>query len=389
MNILYIDPFFGISGDMMISAFLNAGLPFEEIKTLLEKLPVPVPALSPEKKKQGIIEGIHLNIEDSNTHLSIRQMEEIIKTVEIDEKIREDARGMLDIILEAESKVHGTSKDHLHLHELSHIDTLIDILCVAKGMHYFNIQKVFCGPVPHGRGTIKTSHGIIPNPPPVTLEILTGYTVVFLEEPLELTTPTGATIVRYYVKDKNTAPPFTIEKTGYGMGAYKTAKPDILRILIGKTEESLYEEEVWVIESDIDDMEMEYLGAISDKIREAGALDVLYFPVYMKKGRIGIRLSVTVTAEKLQKILDTLFLETTTFGIRLRKDRRRTLKREIQTIETSYGPLRIKNGFDANGNHIKSHIEFEDVKRLSVEKNIPFRVLLDALKSETYVIKKR
>jgi uncharacterized protein (TIGR00299 family) protein len=382
MKILYIDPVFGISGDMMISAFLHAGLPFDELKTLLNKLPVPVPAMSPVKKKQGIIEGVHLDIADSDTHLTIRQMEEIINTVETEEKIKADAKGMLDIILEAESKVHGASRDELHLHELSHIDTLIDLLCVAKGMHYFDIQKVFCGPVPHGSGAIKTSHGIIPNPPPVTLEILSGYNTVFSKEPLELTTPTGATIVRHYVKDKNTAPPLTIEKTGYGMGAYKTAKPDVLRIFIGNTEEPLYDEEIWVIETDIDDMEMEYLGAISDKIRDAGALDVLCFPVYMKKGRIGVRLSVAVIAEKLQQTLDTLFLETTTFGIRLRKDRRRTLKREMQTVETSYGPVKIKKGFDSNGNFVKSHIEFEDVRRLSSEKNIPFRILLDELKHE-------
>ena len=382
MKILYIDPVFGISGDMMISAFLHAGLPSDELKSLLDKVPVTVPEISPVKINQGVIEGIHLNISFSDIHLSIGQMEEIINSIEAEEKIKADAMCMLDIILAAESKIHGTSRDELHLHELSHIDTLIDLLCVAKGMHYFNIQKVFCGPVPHGSGTIKTSHGIIPNPPPVTLEILSGYKSVFTEEPLELTTPTGAAIVRHYVQNKHKAPPITIEKTGYGMGTYKSAKPDVLRIFIGNSEEPIYDEDIWIIETDIDDMEIEYLGAISDKIRHVCALDVLCFPVYMKKGRIGVRLSVAVAEEKLQQALDLLFLETTTFGIRMRKEHRRTLKREMQTVETTYGSLRIKKGFDTNGNFVKSHIEFEDVKRLSLEKNIPFRILLDELKHE-------
>jgi len=382
MKILYIDPIFGISGDMMISALLDAGLPFSELKGLLDKLPVKVPAILPDRKRQGIIEGIHLNIEDSDIHLSVAQMAEMIDRLEIEDRIKKDAEGMLHIILDAESIIHKTSRENVHLHELSHIDTLIDLLCVAKGMHFFDIDKVYCGPVPHGRGTIRTSHGIIPNPPPVTLEILSGYKMVFSDEPLELTTPTGATIVRHYTSKNNVTPPFSIEKIGYGIGGYKTDKPDMLRILIGKTETISYNEEVWVIETDLDDMEMEYLGAISDKIRDTGALDVLYFPVYMKKGRIGVRISVTATEEALQNAIDILFTETTTFGIRLRKEKRQILKRDMQTITTSLGSVSIKKGFDKNGNLIKTHIEFEDVKRLSSEKNTPFRILLDQLKRE-------
>ena len=145
---------------------------------------------------------------------------------------------MLRILLQAEAKVHGVPAESVHFHELSHIDTIIDLLGVAKGMDFFGIDRVFCGPVPHGRGTLKTAHGIISNPAPVTLEILSGLEMIFLDEPLELTTPTGATIVRYYAEDKNVVPPFKIEKTGYGLGSYQTDKPDVLRIFVGKTEQS-------------------------------------------------------------------------------------------------------------------------------------------------------
>jgi pyridinium-3,5-bisthiocarboxylic acid mononucleotide nickel chelatase len=382
MKILYIDPIFGISGDMMISAFVNAGLPFAEMDTLLKKVPLQLPAITPVVQTQGVIEGIHLDIEDSHLHLSITEMESVIAGLDIEEKIKRDAQDMLEIILNAESKIHGIGRDELHLHELSHVDTIIDLLCVAKGMHYFKIDKVYCGPVPCGRGTIKTAHGIIPNPPPVTLEILSGYPVVFYDEPLELTTPTGATIVRHYVKDRKAAPPFIVEKTGYGVGTYKTTRPDVLRIFIGTSEEPAYDEEVWVIECDLDDMETEYMGAAADRIRNSGARDVLYFPVFMKKGRPGIRFSVTVLPDMLEHIITMIFQETTTFGMRLKKERRRILKREEESIETSYGPVRVKNGYDTEGTCIKTHIEFEDIKNIADEKGLPYRMVLETIKAE-------
>jgi pyridinium-3,5-bisthiocarboxylic acid mononucleotide nickel chelatase len=382
MKILYIDPIFGISGDMMISAFIDAGLPFERLQEVLNSIPIPLPAMAPEKKSSGVIEGIHLKIDHSHTHLSIRQMEELIGGLKADGRIIEDARAMLDIILEAESKVHGTSKNEVHLHELAHVDTLIDLVSVATAMRYFEVDKVYCGPVPHGRGTIKISHGIMPNPPPVTLEILSGFKTVFLEEPLELTTPTGATIVRHYVKDPGPPPSMNVERTGYGVGTYKTDKPDILRIFIGEAGGPHYEEEVWLIECDMDDMDIEYLGAVAERMRSAGALDVLYFPVYMKKGRLGVRLSVTVKEETLSNLLVILFKETTTFGVRMRKEQRRTLKRENKVLQTSYGPLSVKYGYDEKGTLVKTHIEFEDVKRIADERDLPYRVLLEALKKE-------
>ena len=382
MKILYIDPIFGISGDMMISAFVSAGLPFEEMNALLKKVPLQLPAITPVAQTQGVIEGIHLNIEDSDLHLSIAEMESVIAGLDIEEKIKQDAQGMLEIILNAESKIHGIGRDELHLHELSHVDTIIDLLCVAKGMDYFKIDKVYCGPVPCGRGTIKTAHGIIPNPPPVTLEILSGHPIVFYDEPLELTTPTGATIVRHYVKDRKAAPPFIVEKTGYGVGTYKTTRPDALRIFIGASEEPVYDEEVWVIECDLDDMEMEYMGAVADRIRNNGARDVLYFPVFMKKGRPGIRLSVTVSPDMLERIIEMIFQETTTFGMRLKKEGRRVLKREEKSVETSYGPVRVKNGYDTEGKCIKTHIEFEDIKKIADEKGLPYRMVLEAIKTE-------
>lgn len=382
MKILYIDPVFGISGDMMLGALIHAGYPFDELKDTLNKIPYPLPRMTLEKVTHGVVDGLHLDIEESHIHLTITEMERVIDEIGLDEGIKADARAMLNIIIDAESKIHGISKDELHLHELSNIDTLIDIIGVAAGINYMGIDKVYCGPVPCGRGTINTSHGIIPNPPPVTLEILSGLKLVFFDEALELTTPTGAAIVKHLVNEQNTPPPpMSVEKTGCGAGTYKSTRPDILRIFIGECDEYGDEDEVYIIETDMDDMEMEYIGAVADRIRDCGALDVLYFPVYMKKGRLGMRLSV-IAKNNMEEIIDTIFSETTTFGLRLRREKRVILKRAEDKVDTTFGQVRVKCGYNRRGELLKSHIEFEDIKRLAGQKKMPYKDMLDAIKRE-------
>jgi uncharacterized protein (DUF111 family) len=214
------------------------------------------------------------------------------------------------------------------------------------------------------------------------VEILTGYNLLFLDIPLELTTPTGAAIVRYYVKDMHGAPSFTMAKIGHGLGSYESEIPDALRIFIGTSEDPSHEEEVWLLEVDLDDMDMEYLGAVAERIRGKGALDVLYFPVYMKKGRIGVRLSITAPIESLQRLIDTVLSETTTFGVRMQKFQRRVLRREEKIIDTSYGPVRIKAGYDREGHLIKTHIEFDDVKRIADENGLAYRSAQEIIRRE-------
>jgi len=383
MKILYIDPIFGVSGDMMISALIDAGAPFAEMEALIGKIPGQVPVVRPVGLKQGVINGIHLEMGLSERHFTINEMEEIIGGIDVEKAVKDDALGILSIIVAAESKIHEVSRDELHLHELSNIDTIIDLLCVAYGIRYFNIEKVFCGPVPCGSGTIRTSHGSIPNPPPVTLEILGDHHLVFYEEPLELTTPTGAAIVAHYAKAEARVPPFKVLHRGHGVGTYTSSRPDLLRVFIGEIDEPLYDEEVLVIETDLDDMEMEYMGAVAERIRDAGALDVLFFPVSMKKGRMGIRLCATTDREELEKIVEIIFAETTTFGMRFHRNMRRVLRREEATLSTSHGPVRIKKGFDRDGKLIKTHIEFDDVKAIADAKGLPYREILEMIKKET------
>lgn len=380
MKIIYIDPVFGISGDMMIAALIHAGYPFETFLKTIKKIPLPLPEIEPELISSGIIEGIHLSIKDSDTHLTINEMVGIIHEIDLDERVKRDAMGILEILIKAESKIHNISRDELHFHELSQIDTLIDLIGVADGINFLGIERVFCGSIPCGKGTIKTSHGIIPNPPPVTIEILKDFKISFFDEPFELTTPTGAAIVKYYAKGHRFMPPMKVERVGYGTGTYKSQRPDILRVFIGEIEEPEGLDYVWVIETDMDDMDLEYLGIVAERIKNAGAIDCVFFPVYMKKGRLGVRLSVLVGDDSLEKVKDTIFSETTTFGIRIRRDSRDVLKREIKKVETPFGTVHVKYGYNRKGNPVKTHIEFEDIKRLADEKEMPYLTLYNEIK---------
>jgi hypothetical protein len=381
MNVLYLDPVSGISGDMTISALIDAGCPLATLTDLLAQLPVAMPSISIEKKRKGAIEGTHLLVGPSDIHLSVGEMRRMIEGLDAEARVKADAAAILDIIVDAESKVHGVPRDTIHFHELSHIDTVIDVLCVARAIAYFSIDRVFAGPIPVGSGYVKTAHGLMPNPPPATTELLTGFKVLFLDEELELTTPTGAAIVKHYVKGQARVP-FTILRHGCGFGTYETERPNVLRVFIGEAIDAAADEEVWLIEADMDDMETEYMGAVADRLRAAGALDVLYFPVQMKKGRSGVRLSVLTPATRIGAITEATFSETSTFGLRMRQEHRTVLDRKEEVMQTSFGPVRVKRGYDRHGRPVKTHIEFEEVKRIADELKKPYRELLEALKKE-------
>jgi uncharacterized protein (TIGR00299 family) protein len=371
-----------MSGDMMVSALVDAGVPFDPLRELVGRIAPDAPSMRPVRLTQGVISGIHLEMGESGRYFTIAEMEEVISGIDVERQVSDDALGMLSLIVAAESKIHGTSRHELHLHELSHVDTVVDLLCVAYGIRFLAVDKVFCGPVPCGSGTISTSHGLIPNPPPVTLEILRGHPLVFYGEPLELTTPTGAAIIAHYAEPGAAVPAFRTIREGYGVGTYKSSRPDVLRIFLAEADAPSYDQEVEVIEADLDDMEMEYMGAVADRLRAAGALDVLFFPVSMKKGRMGMRLSVTTEKAAFDRIVDMIFAETSTFGMRFHTHMRRVLKREETTVATSLGPVRVKKGFDPSGRLVKTHLEFEDVKALADARAIPYREALELIRKE-------
>jgi hypothetical protein len=177
-------------------------------------------------------------------------------------------------------------------------------------------------------------------------------------------------------------PAFRIVRHGCGFGTFEATRPNVLRVFIGETDGPAVDEEIWVMEADMDDMEAEYMGVAAERRRGAGALDVLYFPVQMKKGRSGLRLSILAPASRIGALTEVVFQETSTFGLRLRSEFRTTLAREEETAETSFGQVLVKKGYDRSGRLVKTHIEFEEVRRIADERGLPYRGLLDALKKE-------
>ena len=381
MNILYLDPVLGISGDMTISALIDAGCPFSVLMEMLGQLPLDLPTIVPERKRKGAVEGTYLRIGESMLHLSVSEMRKLVEDLRVEERVRKDALGILDALIEAEACAHGVPREEVHFHELSHVDTIIDVLCVARAVAYFDTEKVLSGPIPHGRGFIKTAHGIMPNPPPATVQLCEGLDVVFLDEEKELTTPTAGAIVRYYVKSQSKIP-FRVVGHGYGFGTYETTRPNVLRVFLGETDDAPVDEEVWVIEADVDDMETEYMGAVAERLRKAGALDVLYVPGQMKKGRPGVRLSIITRDVSLKPLTNMVLEETTTFDVRFRPEYRSVLTRTEEVRQTTFGPVRVKTGFNRSGTPIKSHVEFEEVKRIADERGVAYLALLEALKKE-------
>lgn len=382
MKLLYIDPVMGLSGDMLLSAFIDAGYPQKEIEKTLRKVPIDCPKIFPEKIEFGEFSGFRLQIEEKKIELSPNEMLSIAEEIDVEEKVRKDLKGMLNILFEAESKIHGVEKEKLHIHELSNIDTFLDFLLVASAMSYFEIQRVFVGAIPHGTGFIETSHGILPNPPPVTLEMLKDFISIFTYEHFELTTPTGAAIVKYYVNPQEKFTGMRVLSTGCGVGNYRMKKPDILRVFIGEGEAQYLHDEIKVVEFDVDDMEMEYTGLLADKLRSSGAIEVLYFPVFMKKGRIGVRFSVLTYNENLEGVIDAVFNNSTTFGLRIRGESRRLLKRDEKIVKTKYGDVRIKVGYGKNNEVLRKHVEFDDIKRICEKTGTSYLTVLNEIKSE-------
>ncbi|MCX7858112.1 MAG: nickel pincer cofactor biosynthesis protein LarC [Deltaproteobacteria bacterium] len=380
MRILYIDPVTGLSGDMVLSALIDAGFPLDEIRKILKKLPFEDPSILPEKVDFGTFSGTRIKMGSEDLRLTAKEMLNLAQKIDVHERVKKDVLGMLNLLFDAEAKIHGVKKEDIHLHELSSVDTFLDFLLVASGIFYFSIDKVYVGLIPHGTGFIKTAHGTVPNPPPLTLEILSGFESRFTSEPYELTTPTGATIVKYYADPEERLSKIKVSHLGFGLGNYKMEKPDVLRVYIGEKDTDYLEDEVTIIEFDVDDMDMEYTGLFSDLLRASGAIEVVYFPVYMKKGRIGIRFSIIVANEKESDVIDTVFKNSTTFGLRIKKESRKVLKREEKTVRTKYGNIRIKVGFGKHGEILKEHVEFDDIKKICEEKNLSYTTVLKEIK---------
>jgi hypothetical protein len=378
MKILYLDCFSGISGDMMVAALVDAGVPPEKIEAELKKLPLSGYELQWGKVvKKGIsamkFDVIIENIEDDHHH-GHRHYSDIISMIrrsELSEEVKQRTEQIFYCIAVAEAKIHGIPVEKVHFHEVGAVDSIVDIVATAIALTELHIDYVVSSPVPLGCGAIRCAHGVYPVPAPATLEILQGVPVVSNHLPFELTTPTGAAIIKSQVNSYGPVPSMKILAVGYGAGTSDLSdQPNVLRVVVGEEvriktgEPQLFhskEETVYILECQLDDMSGEALGYVMDGLFEKGALDVFYTPVFMKKNRPGVLLTVLTSETHVEQCAQFVLKETTTLGIRKGTCVREVLERDVVTVSTSYGNIRVKQARH-KGKVIRQMPEYEDVK---------------------------
>lgn len=315
-------------------------------------------------------------------HRNLKDIENIINSSELNDKVKKLSLGMFMKVAEAEAKVHGKSLYEVHFHEVGAIDSIVDMVGAAICLDYLKVDKVIASPIQVGGGFVKCAHGLMPVPAPATVEILRNIPINTGIAPFETTTPTGAAILAANVQEFTPKINFIISKTAYGIGHRDLEIPNVLRVYLGEEAAVEKVEEQYILETNIDDMNPEFYEYVEEKLFEAGALDVYKTAIFMKKGRPGVKLSVLITEKIEQNVLEVIFEETTSIGVRKYKVEKIMLNREFSKVKTQYGDITIKKSF-YKGNLVKYKPEYEECKAIAKEKNITLENIYKEIYKET------
>src|SRR6202047_1890378 len=382
VGIAYFDCFSGISGDMVLGALVDAGADLRVIEAELRKLGLEGWSVSAEKVKRGAISATQVKVDTSEGHhhrgLSIILGR--IDKADLAPPAAERARKIFTRLAEAEAKVHNMPAEEVHFHEVGAVDSIVDIVGAAIGFELLGIDEFACSALDVGAGQVKTAHGLLPVPAPATAELLRGAPVYTRGISRELVTPTGAALATTLSTRYAEIPKMTLRAVGYGAGsANLTEKANVLRILIGENATSEagehWDAPVSVIETNLDDMSPQIYGYLVEKALAAGALDVFSTAVQMKKNRPGVLLTILCESWHTAKMMDLVFRETTTIGVRTYDVRRKVLDREMVRIDTQFGEVRMKIS-RMNGSVLNATPEYEDCQRVAAEKGIPLKEVM-------------
>jgi pyridinium-3,5-bisthiocarboxylic acid mononucleotide nickel chelatase len=386
MKLAYFDCFSGISGDMTLGALVDAGCSVEHLRVELRGLQVSGWELTAEKVwKSGMAATfVTVKTEDQQKHRSLSAILEILQESQLSPQVRERATAIFTKLGEAEAGVHDMPLEKIHFHEVGAVDAIVDIVGACIGFHVLGIEKFACSALNVGGGTTKMAHGILPVPAPATANLLQGKPTYSNGVQKELVTPTGAAIVATLCDSFGPQPAMSVSAIGYGAGtADLEGQPNVVRIMIGEAAEKTvagFDEEIAVIEANLDDMNPQIYGYFLEKALGAGALDVYTTPVQMKKNRPGTLLTVLCKPQDTNALMSLIFAETTTFGARTYRAQRRTLPREFLNVATVFGDVRMKIS-RVNGRILHVAPEYDDCRKLAVEKNVPLqRVISEALR---------
>lgn len=382
MKIAYFDCFAGVSGDMIVGALLDAGADAVELKRQLKKLKVSGYSIKISKTVKNTISGTTFRVSVSGQKKS-RNLNDIVRIIDksgLDRDIKESGKRIFNDLAKVEAKVHNKSIKETHFHELGAVDSIIDILGSLICIKNLGIKTVYSSRIHVGTGFVKCRHGMIPVPAPATAALLKGIPVYSKGIESELTTPTGAAVLKNIARSFGVQPEMSVEKIGYGAGSRDLPIPNLLRVYIAEGKGGGYDRDSVVrIEANIDDMNPEFFDYICETLLKKGCLDVYMTPIYMKRSRPATLLTVLVDPEKANDCIAVIFDETTTLGVRISTMERKKLLRKIIKVKTRFGAIPVKIGF--KGKSVKNIApEYERCKEAALKKRVPLKNVYDEAK---------
>ncbi len=365
-RVLYIDAVAGLSGDMLAGAMLDLGLPLARMAEMVAAMGLEGVSLGQEARQERHLAARRLVVElaGQEPHRSLEQVLALAARLPAPEAAL--ARKVFERLGAAEAAVHGTDLEHVHLHEVGMSDALADVSAFCAGLVHFQVERVVCSPLPLGRGFVQTAHGRLPLPAPAVVELLRGCPVSGWPEEGETVTPTGAALAAALADQFGPPPEMTLVGSGTGCGVrgWRDA-PNVVRLMLGEERVEHGHGQVVEIACHLDDMSPEDLPMVMERLLAAGALDAAAAPLYMKKGRPGLLLSVMARPREAEALAELVLAQTTSLGVRLRTWDRRTLAREVITVQSPWGEVRVKRA--RVGDDWRIHPEADDVARICRE----------------------
>jgi uncharacterized protein (TIGR00299 family) protein len=386
MSFAYFDCFTGISGDMILGALIDLGVPGDFIVENVRSMPLDAFQLEISTASRMAIHGQHVKVvvEDSNKQSrDYGDIKSLIQNGPLSDKVKGLSLKVFERLAGVEASIHNCSKESVHFHEVGGVDAIVDIVGAALGLEWLGIDKVFASEIPVGRGFVDCQHGTLPVPAPATLALLDGVPVYGTGVPHELVTPTGAAIITCLAEQFGPMPKMLIGKIGYGVGTRDLEeRPNLLRVILGELDSEQDKDSVMVVETNIDDMNPEIFGFVMERLFEDGALDVTWIPVFMKKSRPGTMVQVICKETDRDALVRRILSETTATGVRYYPAERTKLPRKVKEVTTSYGKVRVKEVSGLAG-RVSMAPEYEDCKKIALEKNVPLKVVYETVLKET------
>ena len=376
MKIAYLDCFSGISGDMFLGALVDAGLPLDRLRERLKSLALHGYRIEASREARHGISGTRFSVvveDHQHSHRDLKAVRTIIQGGDLSENVKKKCIRIFESLAQVEGEIHNQPTEEVQFHEVGAVDSIIDIVGTVYGLEDLNIERVFASAIPLGSGFTQCAHGRIPIPAPATLALLKGLPLLDAGTENEMVTPTGAALVKGLAGSFGPMPPMSLECIGYGVGSRDLPdRPNLLRILVGDDRPGEMADTVVVLETNVDDSSPEWLGFLMERLFGAGALDVVFFPVQMKKNRPGVQIQVMAPPDQKDRLMGIMMEESATLGIRFRYSQRRVLSRASEEVDSPWGRIRVKTVVQREGVRLLMP-EYEVCREIALKHHIPLR----------------